>query len=968
MQRDILYFIGQYADLHAFIIPLGIVGIWRWSIWLFKELVALRYKPQESKYKAPISVVSPVYNEDPKIFKQALASWKKNKPAEIIAVIDYTDKACIKVFRAFARGNRKAKLIITKTPGKRPALAVGIRYAKSEIVALVDSDTIWSGDVVKKGLPPFIDKKVAGVGTYQSVLKPKTLAQRIFDTQLDLRYSDDMSFLAAGGDALICLSGRTAFYRRKVIRPMLKDLVHETFMGQPVISGDDKRLTYLVLAAGWKVKYQASSHVYTPGMSDLASYLKQRLRWSRNSLRADLKAMKEGWVLKHKALLFFQIDKVIQTIVAVLSPIYFFVALATGVWQLALLIGLWWLVSRSIKLYPHLRKRPGDVVIIPAFILYSFFMAIVKVYAFLTLNTQGWITRWDKSRLPQFTAFRLAPAYAGTLGVIILLGLGVFLLKQYTFFIPREAQRKLVAATLPERNNVLAFNKQAVLGASTIEQKDLLVKKYVMADGDTLASVAQKYGVTTDNLLNANVSRITNWNSVEPGAVMSIPGRDMVLAAQSFNYQRYYRDPLIIAYDPVSDTITVSGRGAVITLADIRNSVGEEHLQEINPKVWYLKSNLFVRSGVTLNLDKKEVSWLKMESSKKKFVWLHAFNAAVSINGVKVSSWDETRGDMDREIMDGRSYIMVKDNSRMDLYNADIGYLGYARTADLNASPYGISWKISRDKLLNTLLTGEVINSRFHHNYFGAYTFGATGMVWRGNEFYENVRYGLDPHDDSNGFLVENNVAYNNGNHGIIFSKRCMYNVVRNNLSYNNKLHGIMLHEGSDFNVVENNTVEGNTNGIALWHSSSNILRNNIVRNNKHGIRATAQSNDNFISNNKVSENQLYGIYLYQGADRNVIQENTLFSNDSAFYVKTKENVISRNTLEDNRVGIYFLENASGNSVYENKILYNTAYGIYTKVSPGLANPVAGNTLYRNRKNVVAQKPQALRLTKLTNL
>ncbi|OGH12653.1 MAG: hypothetical protein A2776_00385 [Candidatus Levybacteria bacterium RIFCSPHIGHO2_01_FULL_40_10] len=177
-----------------------------------------------------------------------------------------------------------------------------------------------------------------------------------------------------------------------------------------------------------------------------------------------------------------------------------------------------------------------------------------------------------------------------------------------------------------------------------------------------------------------------------------------------------------------------------------------------------------------------------------------------------------------------------------------------------------------------------------------------------------------------------------------------------------------MLHEGSDFNVVENNTVEGNTNGIALWHSSSNILRNNIVRNNKHGIRATAQSNDNFISNNKVSENQLYGIYLYQGADRNVIQENTLFSNDSAFYVKTKENVISRNTLEDNRVGIYFLENASGNSVYENKILYNTAYGIYTKVSPGLANPVAGNTLYRNRKNVVAQKPQALRLTKLTNL
>src|SRR3989344_1758889 len=205
----------------------------------------------------------------PELFSRALESWKKNQPAEIIAVIDYTDKKCIEVFKKFSKDFPKAHLIVTHTPGKRPALADGIKVAKHEIVALVDSDTVWVDTTLKNGLPPFHDPRVAGVATYQSVLNPKTFAQKIFDIQLDLRYMHEYPFLAAAGNALVCLSGRTAFYRREILVPMLHDLEHEEFMGRPVISGDDKCLTYLVLAAGWKVAYQSNSHVYTPGMEDL---------------------------------------------------------------------------------------------------------------------------------------------------------------------------------------------------------------------------------------------------------------------------------------------------------------------------------------------------------------------------------------------------------------------------------------------------------------------------------------------------------------------------------------------------------------------------------------------------------------------------------------------------------------------------------------------------------------------------
>ena len=212
------------ADV-IFIAPIGVIGIWRWSIWLIKKVVSSFYRPKSNPYKNTVSIITPVYNETPEVFTLALNSWVKNKPSEIIAVIDYTDYKCIDVFKNFSAQFKKSVLIITKTPGKREALADGIRKAKGKIVALVDCDTIWDEDVLKNGLCPFNDPTVGGVATNQAVLKPLTLAQRAFAILLDLRYNDDMPFLSVSGPYLRCLSGRTAFYRREAVLPLLDDLV-----------------------------------------------------------------------------------------------------------------------------------------------------------------------------------------------------------------------------------------------------------------------------------------------------------------------------------------------------------------------------------------------------------------------------------------------------------------------------------------------------------------------------------------------------------------------------------------------------------------------------------------------------------------------------------------------------------------------------------------------------------------------
>ena len=38
---------------------------------------------------------------------------------------------------------------------------------------------------------------------------------------------------------------------------------------------------------------------------------------------------------------------------------------------------------------------------------------------------------------------------------------------------------------------------------------------------------------------------------------------------------------------------------------------------------------------------------------------------------------------------------------------------------------------------------------------------------------HDNTAYGFDPHDDSDFLTIHDNEVYNNGNHGIIASKRC---------------------------------------------------------------------------------------------------------------------------------------------------------------------------------------------------
>lgn len=370
-------------------VPLGVFGLVRWGFWLTRKIPATFYRPVTAPYTTSSAIITPVYKEDPVIFRRAIESWRMNRPEEIIAVIDVTDTVCIDIAREYP----DVTVIVTSTPGKRAALVDGIKAAESEIVVLVDSDTIFEPQVIEKVLKPFADPKVGGVGTRQKVYVRDTVWQRIADMFLDNRYEDEAPALSKMGKALSCLSGRTAAYRRDLLLPLLDEFMAETFMGKPCMSGEDKRLTTLVLKNGWDTVHQGDALVWSTFPPDFATFLKQRIRWTRNSYRSDLRAMWEGWVWRRPYLAFTLLDKSISPYTLLLGLTFFVFAVATFKWMLVLVILMWWLVSRATKLWPHLRRHPEDVALVPLFIGVTFMMTFVKAYALTTVHHHKWLTR-----------------------------------------------------------------------------------------------------------------------------------------------------------------------------------------------------------------------------------------------------------------------------------------------------------------------------------------------------------------------------------------------------------------------------------------------------------------------------------------------------------------------------------------------------------------------------------------------
>jgi parallel beta-helix repeat protein len=387
--------------------------------------------------------------------------------------------------------------------------------------------------------------------------------------------------------------------------------------------------------------------------------------------------------------------------------------------------------------------------------------------------------------------------------------------------------------------------------------------------------------------------------------------------------------------------VQVTGAGLDVGLPDIAAAAGGLALSHgpllVNEGagVWRLNTNLSIGANLTLRLTPDTVSWLKLRSDSSpltdtidtsSFARLYGINARILISGTKVTSWDTIASTFDTTPKNGRAFVLVEDAARMDIFNSEIAYLG----SPAGGGSYGISWRDER-KVADAFVagvTGDVINNDIHHNYYGFFTYAASGMIIRRNTFRDSDSYGFDPHDFSHGFLVEDNQALNNGNHGFIISRGCHNFVFRRNKSYNNvyrvddrpfRAHGFMIDPGgqdsqggpytpSYNNLLENNEAYGNQGyGLRLLDAYTTTVRNNTFRNNLRGVTIERDSFDTILTGNIIRDNGEDGIQLIDDVFRTYIVANTIINNAQEgiyFTGKAQTTTVAYNDISGGQFGI----------------------------------------------------------------
>jgi len=322
-----------------------------------------------------------------------------------------------------------------------------------------------------------------------------------------------------------------------------------------------------------------------------------------------------------------------------------------------------------------------------------------------------------------------------------------------------------------------------------------------------------------------------------------------------------------INYDQSENTIIISCDSS---FRDAVNTVNDRAILEQlgDGGEYLLKASLQVDDDTTFSISPNDITWLKITDTNGIIVY-----GRIQIDGVKITSWDIEANSPVPQTNTGsipRAFINLRESEGGFVHDSEIAYLGYQEFGRRGFDLFG-------DGPSHDL---EIRGSKFHDMWFAFYSRGAYNITVDGNEYYNNIKYALDPHsgthdmnitnnylhhnpigaicsDKCSNILIEGNRAEHNTKAGIFFSRNMHDSIARNNYIYNTST-GIIVSESPN-NEIYSNTIEGATSaGIRLSNppnpddgfTEDNHVYNNTISNSEDGIREI-RSDDNILEDNK---------------------------------------------------------------------------------------------------------------------
>ncbi|HEU5416562.1 MAG TPA: bifunctional polysaccharide deacetylase/glycosyltransferase family 2 protein [Streptosporangiaceae bacterium] len=224
-----------------------------------------------------VSVVIPAYNEAAGIaatVRSMVASTYRGR-LEIIVVDDGSadDTAAI----AEALGIGYVRVIRQANAGKPGALMHGIAVARSEVLILVDGDTIFQPDTIGTLIAPLADPRVGAVsgntkvGNRRGLLGGWQHLEYVMGFNLDRRLFDMLGTMPT-------VPGAIGAFRRAALAAV-GGISTDTL-------AEDTDLTMALCRSPWRVVYVPDAIAWTEAPSTLRQFWRQRYRWSYGTMQA----------------------------------------------------------------------------------------------------------------------------------------------------------------------------------------------------------------------------------------------------------------------------------------------------------------------------------------------------------------------------------------------------------------------------------------------------------------------------------------------------------------------------------------------------------------------------------------------------------------------------------------------------------------------------------------------------------
>jgi cellulose synthase/poly-beta-1,6-N-acetylglucosamine synthase-like glycosyltransferase len=232
-----------------------------------------------------VSIIVPVNNEAKVVGRLLSALTGLNYPAEkreIILVNDASTDGTGEICREFSLSHPEVKVVerVSSTT-KAGALNCGLGFARGEVVATFDGDSVPEPESLLKAVSYFEDESVAAVqGRICSINADQNMLTRFISYECSVQYE----IYLGGKDALdlfVGLAGTCQFIRKAEL-----DAVggwNEDCLGE------DSELSVKLIERGKAIRYASEVRTYEESPSNVKGLLSQRARWYRGNIEVGLK-------------------------------------------------------------------------------------------------------------------------------------------------------------------------------------------------------------------------------------------------------------------------------------------------------------------------------------------------------------------------------------------------------------------------------------------------------------------------------------------------------------------------------------------------------------------------------------------------------------------------------------------------------------------------------------------------------